>query len=211
MIVCNPTQMTSEERLLTAPYNVQTKTRARETRSDTTEDSCTDKINFSYMTLYLAWFAINEATPGAHRAGEGSLAEPDRSGGGGGGNERSGSARLGEGACNSVYCQRHVRRQNSNMADFLLCLVSTVTIFSSTILLWLKKAAMFEFCRIRSYMRLRQLDELLATPMHTVHVVCCQAPNVDSSPYYRQIVPKQLSWLRFRACTFGSILSLYKI
>ena len=28
------------------------------------------------------------------------------------------------------------------MADFLLCLVSTVTIFSSTILLWLKKACL---------------------------------------------------------------------
>ena len=49
------------------------------------------------------------------------------------------------------------------MVDFLQCLVSTVTIFSSTILSWLKKAAMFEFCRLNSYMlprRLCQLDEM---------------------------------------------------
>ena len=52
-------------------------------------------------------------------------------------------------------------RQKSNMADFLLCLVSTVAIFSSTIYLWLKKAAMFEFCRICSYILPRRLDELL--------------------------------------------------
>ena len=58
--------------------------------------------------------------PGAHRAGE-----------------------AGEGACNSVYYQR--RQQNSNMADFLLCLVSTVTIFSITILLWLKKPPCLDF------------------------------------------------------------------
>ena len=56
------------------------------------------------------------------------------------------------------------RLYNSNMADFLLCLVSTVTIFSSTILLWLKKPAMIEFRHLRSYVlprRLCWLDELL--------------------------------------------------
>ena len=62
----------------------------------------------------------------------------------------SGAHRAGEGTCNSVYCQR--RRKNSNVVDFLLCLVSTVTIFSSTILLWLKKAAMFEFCHMRRFL-----------------------------------------------------------
>ena len=54
------------------------------------------------------------------------------------------------------------------MADFLLSLVSTVTIFSSTILLWLKKATMFEFCRIRSYLLPRWHDELLLG--YNIHV-----------------------------------------
>ena len=49
------------------------------------------------------------------------------------------------------------RLYNSNMADFLLCLVSTVTIFSSTILLWLKKPAMIEFRHLRSYVLPRRL------------------------------------------------------
>ena len=40
-------------------------------------------------------------------------------------------------------------------------LVSTVTIFSSKILTWLIKATMFEFCRFRSYVLPRRLDELL--------------------------------------------------
>ena len=88
----------------------------------------------------------------------------------------AGAHRAGEGACNSLYCQR--RRQISNMADFLL---STVTIFSITILLWLKKAAMFEFCRIRIYMLPRRLDELL-TVVSQPHKCQCRATVLDLYP-----------------------------
>ena len=63
------------------------------------------------------------------------------------------------------------------MADFLLCLVSTVTIFSSRILLWLQKSTMF--LNLRSY----TLPSMRSLP-HPLH-----HPPSESTAYHLFLLP----------------------
>ena len=99
------------------------------------------------------------------------------------------------GSCNYVYWQR--KRQNSNMADLLLCLVTKITIFSSKILIWLIKAAMLEFCYLHTCIyilpcRFRWLNELLVSHFMVIHNIIINMHHAyHNSTVFRS---DRLSW-----------------